>query len=99
MEKPNLFEYEDYRKYLKDLYDFQKKNRRSFSFRFFSHHAGFTSPNYLKLVMDGARNLTEESIQKFANGFKLNQQETDFFKNLVFFTQAKTSEEKSRYYE
>ena len=97
--KPSVFEYEDYRRYLKDAYDASKAAHRSFSFRFFAREAGFTSPNFLKLVMEGKRNLTGESIPKFAKALKLGRQESEFFEALVFFNQAKSPQERTKHYE
>lgn len=95
----NLFQHQDYRKFLRDWYDEAKKSRGSFSFRTFSKRAGFQSPNFFKLVMDGDRNLTEESLTKFMIGLRLNKQEQDFFRNLVFFNQAKTHQDRDFYYQ
>ncbi len=94
----SVFEYLDYRAYLRDWYVDQKQ-KPGFSFRAFSKEAGFDSPNFLKMVMDGIRNLTEKSIIPFIKGLKLNKQEKDFFRNLVFYTQAKTAEKKNFFYE
>lgn len=95
----NIFNYLDYRRFLRDWYEAAKKTRASFSYRTFSKRAGFRSTNFFKLVMDGERNLTEESLVKFMTGLKLNKQEQEFFRNLVFFNQAKTHEEKDLYYQ
>jgi len=92
----NLFKYLDYRKFLKDWY--QAKKPKGFSFRAFSRRAGFDSPNFFKLVMDADRNLTEKSLQKFIQGLSLNKQEQEFFKNLVFYNQSRTHEDKNFYY-
>lgn len=97
--KINLFTYLNYRSYLKDYYTAQKKSRAGFSLRTFSKKAGFGSSNILKLVMDGTRNLTEESLVKFTKGLNLNKQEQDFFRNLVYFNQAETHEKKDYYYQ
>lgn len=83
---------------MQDMYVFLKKTKKQFSFRFFSKEAGLSSPNFLKLVMDGQRNLTQSSIIKFSKAFKHTQQEIDFFENLVLFNQAQTSEEKNKFY-
>lgn len=96
--KVHLFDFLDYRQFLKEWYWAAKETRASYSFRTFSKKAGFTSPNFFKLVMDGDRNLTEESLAKFMVGLALNKQEQEFFRNLVFFNQAKNHEEKDRYY-
>ncbi len=95
----NLFRYDDYRKFLKDWYNNAKASRGSFSFRTFSKRAGFKSTNIFKLVMDGDRNLTEESLPNFIKGLKLNKQEQEFFRNLVLFNQAKNHVQKDYHYQ
>ena len=47
-----ITEYQDYRLYMQDYYD-EKKRLSAFSWRDFSHAAGFSSPTYLKLVCEG----------------------------------------------
>lgn len=59
---------------------------------------GFTSPNFLKLVIDGERNLGKESLEKIAQGIGLNKLETEYFSYLVFFGQAKDTIGKNYYY-
>ncbi len=95
----NLFQYLDYRRFLRDWFAASKKARRGLSFRSFAKKAGFKSVNFFKFVMDGKRNLTEESLVKCLNGLELNKQERDFFRNLVTFNQAKTHEAKNAAYQ
>lgn len=64
-----------------------------------SELAGFRSPNFFKLIMDGERNITKKTLPQFQQLLKLNKEEKSFFKNLVFFNQATTHEEKNRYYQ
>jgi len=90
LKQPLIFEYEDYRAFLRDTYCFQKARSRHFSFRNFSRRAGFSSPNFLKLVIDGQRNLSAESVEKFVAALRLNNAEGEFFHHLVRFTQART---------
>lgn len=97
--KINLFEYRDYRQFLKDWYAAGKKSRASLSYRQFAKKAGFHTSNFLMLVMQGKRNLTEESLNKFIVALNLNKQEQEFFRNLVFFTQGETHEEKNLHYQ
>ena len=94
-----VYEYLDYRQFLRDLYTELKKTTKNFSYRYFSKKVGLGSPNYLKLVMDGERNLSQEMARKFAKALKLNKQEARFFVNLVAMNQAKTTEERAHYYE
>lgn len=79
----NIYNFGDYREFLKDRYKQLKETDPLFSFRNFSKQAGFGSPNYLKLVMDGKRNLSAEAIGKFAKGLRLDTHETEFFRYMV----------------
>ena len=97
MKRPKIYDYTDYRAFLKDLFRFRKQKDNFFSYRYFSGRAGFSSPNFLKLVIDGKRNLTSASLAKVAKGFEFRTQEREFFENLVFMNQAKDHEEKNYY--
>ena len=68
-----------------------------FSFRFFSKQAGFGSPNYLKLVMDGKRNLSAEAIGKFAKGLSLDNHESEYFRYMVEYDQCENVHKKRVY--
>lgn len=43
--------------------------------------------------------MTEESLPTFMKGLKLNKQEQEFFRNLVFFNQAKNHDQKDFHYQ
>jgi uncharacterized protein (TIGR02147 family) len=94
----SIFEYIDYRKFLSDYYSFKKKTSRAFSYRYFSSKAGFASPVFLKLVIEGKRNLSRASIEKFCSALQLTKKESMYFKNLTLFDQAKTADEKQEHY-
>lgn len=94
-----IYHYTDYRRYLKDRYQEAKAKSPVFSFRYFSQHAGFSSPNFLKLVMDGKRNLSPDSIHKFASVFKMSTREQRFFELLVSYNQAAEPRQRQHYYQ
>jgi uncharacterized protein (TIGR02147 family) len=96
---PSVFDFLDFRAYLRGYYDAQKATRAGFSFRTFSKRAGLRSPNFFKLVMDGDRNLGADSIPKFADALGLSGAEREFFTDLVAFDQAADSTEKNRAFE
>ncbi len=79
----NIYNFSDYRDFLKDRYRQLKEADPVFSFRNFSKQAGFGSPNYLKLVMDGKRNLSFDAIAKFAKGLRLDSHESEYFRYMV----------------
>ena len=84
LKPPDVFEYLDYRKYLKDFVEFARANRR-YSVRRFAQQVGFKSSGFLNMVISGRRNLTGGSAKKVATGFHLNIRESDFFFSLIQF--------------
>lgn len=97
-QKTVLFEYTNYREFLRDWFQEQKETVSKFSYRYFAKKAGFVSANFFKLVVDGKRNLTHESLPKMIKGLTLNKQEEEFFTNLVYFNQAKNDAEKNLFF-
>ena len=97
--RPNVFEYGDFRRFLADNYEFQKAERYGFSVRVFARRARIRSSNYLRLVIDGKRNLSREMSAQFATGCGLSGAEADFFCELVEYCQAKTTADRTRSYE
>lgn len=95
---PDVLLYSNYRTYLRDFYEFRKSRQPSFSYRYFAQKAGIGSPNYLKLVIDGKRNLSQKSLLKFQSALGLKGRRPEFFENLVFFNQATTVSERNLYY-
>jgi len=93
-----IYRYTDYRRFLRDRFLERKRSDRNFSYRKFALRAGLSSPNFLKLVIENKRNLSEEGIRKFAKGFGLNANEEEYFRNMVLMNQARTHEEKDCFY-
>lgn len=98
MNRPSVYDYLDYRSYLADMFHYRKADASYYSYRYFSNKAGFASPNFLQLVINGKRNLTNASIAKVAKGFGLKKKEREFFEFLVFMNQATAHDEKNHYY-
>ncbi|MBN1307447.1 MAG: TIGR02147 family protein [Chitinispirillaceae bacterium] len=94
----NIFEYQNYRLYLKDYYNEQKSTKKYFSYRYFSNKAGINASAFLYYVIEGKRNLTKSSIEKISSTISHSKEERDYFENLVFFNQAKTIAEKAMHY-
>lgn len=97
--QPDIYEYLDYRAYLRAYYEAAKAAVPAFSYRYFSRRAGFSSPNYLKLVMDGERNLTADSTRKIIKGLGIDAEAARFFADLVDFAQAEDAERKNAAFE
>lgn len=93
-----IYKYSNYREFLLDLFDEWGKSVYKWSYGKFSKEAGFAVSNYLKLVIDGKKNLGDTGINKITGFFKFNKSEIAFFKNLVFFNQAKDDNEREKYF-
>jgi uncharacterized protein (TIGR02147 family) len=94
----SVYGYTDYRAYLRDFYEFRKDGQHGYSFRAFSKSAGFTSPNILKLVIEGERNISPEATQKFIKALGLKGQMAEYFDALVRMNQAKADADKEHYF-
>jgi uncharacterized protein (TIGR02147 family) len=94
----SVFNFVDYRVFLSDYYRWNKENTQGFSHRLMAQTLGFTSPNFLKLVMDGKRNISKEAARQIAKGLGLKKKETEYFCYIVFFSQAKTEIDKNYYF-
>ena len=88
-----ITEYQDYRKYMLDYFDWRKRSS-AFSWREFSKIAGFSSPSYLKLVCDGKSSLSRVGVPLVAAAMGLNEFECEYFKLMVEFTNAKDDDKK-----
>lgn len=97
--KPDIFTYLDYRVFLKDAFDALKAKSPRLSYRTFAKRAGFSTPNFLQMVIQSKRSLSSTYVVVTASAFKLNKQETEFFQNLVSYDQARSVDEKNLFYQ
>lgn len=86
--KPVL-QYSDFRGFLRDFY--LERKAHGFSFREFSKAAGYSSPVFLKLVIEGKANLSEAGTERVAQATGLAGMDAEYFRILVQMNQAKDS--------
>jgi uncharacterized protein (TIGR02147 family) len=96
METGAIYLYSDFRQFLRDYHAYHKANTRGHSFRAFAKAAGFSSPNFIKLVMDGEKNLAGESAVHLAGAMGLDAAASAYFQDLVAFSQARDVDAKRR---
>jgi uncharacterized protein (TIGR02147 family) len=96
---PNIAEYTDHRKFLKDYYEETKAKNPNFSYQVFSEKAGMKSKGFLHNVICGSRDLSKSNVFGLARAMKLNRKESEYFENLVAFNLAESLDEKKHYYE
>ncbi|KHD88112.1 MAG: hypothetical protein OM95_11420 [Bdellovibrio sp. ArHS] len=98
---PVLSDYMDYRQFLADFYKFKrhssKGSLRAYNYAVFSAAANIKSPNYLKMIIEGKRNLSDDMIGKFGKALSFMKDQTEEFRLLVHFTQATDPAERNMY--
>ena len=98
---PVLSDYMNYREYLAAFYQFKRKSSkgslRAYNYAVFSAAANIKSPNYLKMIIEGKRNLSDDMIGKFGKALGLNKEQTEEFRLLVQFTQATDPADRNMY--
>ena len=97
--EPSLFDYADYRAYLKDWYRRRKLIDTELSYRRLASDIGFKSPGHFSLIVNGKANLSLRILDRFLRYLDLSKKESEYFHALVLYTQAKNAEEKKRFFE
>lgn len=89
---PMLSDYMDYRLFLKDWYASRRKATQSeirpYNYQMFSAAANIKSPNYLKMIIEGRRNLSDDMISKFGKALGFQKEQTEEFRHLVHSNQS-----------
>jgi uncharacterized protein (TIGR02147 family) len=93
----NIYQYEDYRHYLKDRLE-QERSAASFSWRKFAAKSGFTNPGYINDVIKGRRKLSNKAVEKLVRYFSFLPHEADFFRRMVAFAHSRNGGTKDRIY-
>lgn len=94
----SIFEYLDYRCYLKDFYEQRKSSNSCFSYRYFGEKIGIDPSLLLKILLK-SRHLAEKSIPRVCAFCGFDELEAEYFHNLVHFVKAKTHRESKLYFE
>lgn len=92
----HLFDYDDFRKFMQDYFEEQKKMRSVFSHRFFAAKAGFSSSSYCLNVIRGRFNLTPKSIEKISKAMDFEPLQKEYFEALVQYNQAQQVDERDQ---
>ncbi len=95
----DIYEYSDYRKFIKDYYERHKAVNPNFSYRYLAEKAGINSAPFFKFLIEGTRNLTKSTLLKTCSALGLKDKEAEYFEHLVFFNQARTVREKNQFFD
>src|SRR4051812_45723826 len=95
----SLYDYSDYRAYLKDWYRGEQLSDKKISYRRLAQDIGFKSPGHFSLIVNGKANLSLKVLDRFIRYLGLSKKEAEYFQALVLYNQAKAHDEKKRYFE
>jgi len=98
LQQPDIFNFMDYRKFLKAYYQYQKNLNSNFSYTIFARKVGL-SRSFLHHVINYQGILQEDKALKLAHACKFNQWESDFFLALVMWNQSKDEKMQKLYWE
>ncbi|MGD9202094.1 MAG: TIGR02147 family protein [Chitinispirillia bacterium] len=93
----NIFEYTDYKLFLKDFYANQKKHNRYFSYRYFAQKTNVAA-SVLKDIISGRRNLTIPVMNKYSAVMGLNNKEKLYFEVLTRFNNSRNNTDKNLFF-
>jgi uncharacterized protein (TIGR02147 family) len=80
---PVVFSFLDHREFLRSWYEWKKTATRGFSYRSFASKAGFSSMSFLRDVIEGRRNISDDSVEKFVAAIGLVDDASEYFRELV----------------
>jgi len=92
---PVVFAFLDHREFLRRWYEWKKTASRGFSYRSFARKAGFSSMSFLRDVIEGRRNISEDSVEKFVAAIGLVDDAAAYFRELVHYNRETDSEKRS----
>lgn len=95
---PNIFEFTDYRKYLKAYFDERKAKDPKFSHRFLARQLDLATSNFILLVMQGKRRLNSSLCFRISEVIGHNAKEAVYFETMVQYGDAKATKEKDTYF-
>jgi len=95
---PDIYQYSDYRAFLRDYFKEQKAANPAFSHQFFARKANIKSSGFVLHVMKSERNVTRPVLLNIARAIGLDPAQTEYFEDLMAFDQAKTQSDREFYF-
>lgn len=93
----SVFDYSDFRDYIRAFVKWKQENNSSYSFRFVASKLE-CNPGFFNRVLKGERSLTPQYQLKVVSLFGLNKREEEYFVLLVRYNQAKKEIERDHLY-
>jgi uncharacterized protein (TIGR02147 family) len=96
-EPKSVYDYLEYREFLKDRYAYLKSTDKKYSQRYFMQKLGVKSTGFFAELLSGKRNLNRQNILSFIKILKLDHDEAGYFENLVYFNQSRSIQDKDHW--
>lgn len=96
--EPNIFDYHEYSRYLRDNYEHLRDHTSWFSYRFIQDKTG-VDPGYMVKVFQGKKNIAQKVVPKFVKMLKLGKSKAEYFEIMVLFAKAKSNQDTKMYFE
>jgi uncharacterized protein (TIGR02147 family) len=94
----SVFDYLDFRKFLKDYFEEKKVHFPFFSYKYFAGKAGFNNKGFMYNIINGSKKLSTSNILKLCSALGLDKKECEYFRSLVAFNQAKSPLERDHFF-
>jgi uncharacterized protein (TIGR02147 family) len=83
-----IYDFLDYRKFLKEYYEYLKNQDKKFSQRYFALKLGVKSTGFVSEIINGKRNLSQKNILQWFKVAGFDKDQSNYFEYLVHFNQA-----------
>jgi uncharacterized protein (TIGR02147 family) len=81
--KQNIFNYSDYRTFLRDHVQTQKESKPLWSLGQWSRRLEFANTSVLTNILNGVRHPGQNIVERFVDYFQFSDEENNYFRNLV----------------
>lgn len=95
----DIYSYLDSRLLIMDYCDRCKAEDSRYSLRWFAKKLGYGAPNYIKLIINGERSISEKRLEKFSSLMGLKGVEAEYFELLVRMTQTDDIDRRNHYFQ
>ena len=95
----SLFDYLDYRQYLRALFEEKKRETAGFSHRSLMEKLSLQAPGHMLFIMQGKRRLTPAIALRLASYLQFSKKQSRYLLSLIRYSDAKTPAEKQYAFE
>lgn len=85
---PSIYEHTDYRSFLREWFEEEKKHKSFMSYRYLSRRVDI-DPGFLVHIFQGTKHLSEAAIPRLVQELKFDAAQAEYFRELVLFNRAR----------